>query len=89
MSCCCEAFPFSRLRGEEERSRATGSRDDERLSAVREGRARSEVPPSTLLRTGSGRMRARDIRVASQAGFACPHPSPLPQAGEGAKSRMC
>ena len=79
MSCCFEVItPFSGLWGEQECWRTTGSHDDERLSAGAKAGARSKLPPSTGLGTGSSRMRARDIRVASQAGLACllPHLAP-------------
>jgi len=42
--CHAGAFPFSRLRGGKERLQTSGSLGDERLSAMREGRARSDVP---------------------------------------------
>src|SRR5690606_4309589 len=67
--------PFSRLRGESMRLRATGSRIGERPRALARAGARSEVP--------EGRMRAA-FAVASglsEASAKAPHPDPAPRPG--------
>jgi hypothetical protein len=51
------SFPFS-LRGEEERLRTVGSRDDERLSAMREGRGAQR---------GGATARVERVRTAKPA----------------------